>query len=389
MMTHSDIARDFSATCDDFVCVYDMKNEPTAAWMPGVRWAIGDDRNRLLRQAIRRHLDQLFDRYLAQAKEAADKETDTKKRIAIYKEYHADAMKLRGSNFLNGVLSEIFLPPMSAYWFDVDESILPLPNGLVADLHTGKLREMLREDCQSKRLRIMPENLPTPLFDKFLFDIMDGDAEMVAFLWRICATAITGHSFHDLIFFYGRGRNGKGALLRLLDYILNGEQGYAAAITPKHLEYGADDKRLNGRLCGMRLAYTGESISKLDWTRLKTLSGGDKLVGAKLYCDEASFTPSHTLILTTNDEPKLPPTDALKGRLKVVPFEVSFLGREDLTLETAMQREAPGILWKLIQLAPSVLEGGIQPTAKVTQASDVERHYIGLLGSADCSTSVA
>ncbi len=97
------------------------------------------------------------------------------------------------------------------------------------------------------------------------------------------------------------------------------------------MEYrrGADDrnKRLMGRLRGKRLAYTGETVSgHLDWTLLKMLSGGDTLAGAKLYRNTKAFAPTHTLILTTNDRPMLPPTAAFKERLRFVPFLADFTG---------------------------------------------------------------
>ena len=129
------------------------------------------------------------------------------------------------------------------------------------------------------------------------------------------------------------------------------------------------DKRLMGRLRGVRFCYTGETISgALDWTLLKTLTGGDKLSGARLYQNETGFTPSHTMVLLTNDRPKLPPTSAFQGRLVYVPFRVSFQGREDLQLEAKLRVEAPGILWKLIQAAPPVIARGLQPPLSVQEA---------------------
>ena len=277
--------------------------------------------------------------------------------------------------FFNGILTEVkpFLPPKSAYDFDAEEALLPLPDGKVADLRLGTIREMAREDCQTKRLRIMPVKMETPRWDLFKEEITCGDDELAEFLDRIAASALTGVAVQKLIFFYGSGRNGKGAWLRLLVHILG--ELFAVTIRPSEIENGknSEDKRLAGRLCGMRLAYTAETVGgDLDETLLKTLTGGDKLTGAKLYCDETSFTPSHTLVLATNEEPKLSNTAALQGRLVFVPFKASFLGREDLSLDAVLQREAPGILWKLIQLAPDVLRHGIRPPASVlSESADV------------------
>jgi putative DNA primase/helicase len=340
------------------VRIYDRDNA-TGVWMPGARWQIGDDGDALLRMAIRRYLDELYSRYPAPEPNKRD-----------------SRLELKNARFVSGVLSEVkpWLPPKSIADFDISSDILPLPNGLVADLRQGQLRAMRREDCQTKRLKIVPANIPTTRFDRFLQEITCGDPTLAAFIMRLLALAITGLSLHVLIFLYGKGRNGKGVLLRLLEKIL-GMETFAVVINPDEVEYhpGASDrkKRLMGKLRGMRLCYTGETVSgKLDWTLLKTLTGGDTLTGAKLYHDDAGFKPMHTLFLTTNDRPQLPPTAAFKGRLVFVPFNGDFSKSTDMTLEDELAREAPGILWKLIQAAPEIFEHGIQPPASVKDATD-------------------
>ncbi len=61
-MTHSDIARDFVRAHDDFVSIYDRANE-TGVWLPATHWKLEDSKDANLRRAIRRHLDDLFQRY--------------------------------------------------------------------------------------------------------------------------------------------------------------------------------------------------------------------------------------------------------------------------------------------------------------------------------------
>lgn len=381
LMTHSDIARDFVRTHDDFVSVYDRENE-TAVWMPGVRWRLGDPKDSALRSAIRQHLDMLFERYPT----PEDGKRDCR-------------LALKQAPFTNGVLSEArpLLPPKSEADFDANPDILPLPYGKVADLRTGIIRSMRREDCQTKRLNIFPVETPTPLWDGFLREVM-GDAEMAAYIERLMSLSVTGRSPHLMLFFYGGGRNGKGAILRFLEKILRGDVFVANLKKDDLDEKRGDDhiKRLNAKLRGKRLAFNGEAATgKLDVALLKSLTGGDTLSGARLYKDEASFRPTHTLFVLTNERPMLESTTAIKGRLRFIPFNVSFAGREDPTLEDRLEADLPGVLARLIKLAPDVIEHGDQPPASVLEATndlldenDVSRPFIEecLIADADAVT---
>jgi P4 family phage/plasmid primase-like protien len=370
-MTHSDIARAFVESHDDFVRIYDMENA-TGVWIPGKRWALSDPGDALLRLSIRRYLDELHERY--SAPEAGQKDT---------------RRALKQAAFVSGVLSEVkpWLPPKASRDFDADSNILPLPDGKIAEMHAGVIRAMQREDCQTKRIPVIPADIPTPRWDRFKREITCGDDELAAYIVRLMTLSLTGHALHLLVIFYGKGRNGKGVLVRLTEKLL-GRELFAVALRPEDVEYhrGAEDrnKRLMGRLRGKRLAYTGETVSgNLDWTLLKILTGGDTLAGAALYENSEGFQPSHTLILTTNDRPKLPPTVAIQERLRFVPFNGDFSGSKDLTLETDLAREMPGILWQLIQAAPAVIANGDNPPTSVLEATadlmdenDVARPFI-------------
>lgn len=385
-MTHSKIARAFVESHDGFVRIYDLKNV-TGVWIPGKRWALDDPGDALLRVAIRRYLDELHDRY--SAPEPGQKDS---------------RRALQQASFVSGVLSEVkpWLPPKLSRDFDALPTILPLQDGKVADLRTGVIREMRREDCQTKRIPIVPVDSPTPRWDRFRREITCGDDDLSAYLVRLLTLCISGKALHLLIFFYGRGRNGKGVLLRLLEKIL-GRELFAVSLRPEDIEYhrGADDrnKRLMGRLRGKRLAYTGETVSgHLDWTLLKILTGGDTLAGAHLYENTEGFAPSHTLILTTNDRPKLPPTVAFTERLRFVQFNGDFSKSKDFTLEDDLAREMPGILWQLIKAAPDVFSNGDQPpravleaTADLMDENDVARPFIEscLVDDPDAVTTLA
>ena len=115
----------------------------------------------------------------------------------------------------------------------------------------------IREGCQTQRIPVMPVDMPTPRWDRFLREITCGDDDLAAYIQRLLTLSITGLAVHLLIFFYGRGRNGKGVLLRLLEKMI-GREIFAVSLRPEDVEYhrGSEDrnKRLMGRLRGKRLA---------------------------------------------------------------------------------------------------------------------------------------
>lgn len=359
-MTHADIARDFIAENEDFCTVYNAPHSPIAAWV-GTRWDIGDDGGRLLRKAVRTHLDALYHRY---------PEPEEGKR-----DYR---LILLSAPFATNVLAEVrpLLPPVRHEEFDSDVYGLGLPGARVVDLRTGKVRPMEREDCITKRLYVAPEDVATPRWDRFLEEITLGDGELAAYLVRLCALCISGMPFHGLFFLWGRGRNGKGVLLRLMMHIL-GSGVFAVALRPSEVtantrEDSDSAKRTFAKFEGMRLATVQETVgSRLNLPMLKILSGGDTLSGAKMRQDDVQFAPTHKLLLPTNDKPDLPADPAFRGRVHFIPFLANYsdVTKQDPRLESDLRVEAAGVLHKLITVCPDVIHNGLRAPRSVRDAT--------------------
>ena len=98
---------------------------------------------------------------------------------------------------------------------------------------------------------------------------------------------------------------------------------------------------------GQRFVVAQESKegAALAESLIKWLTGGDKIRARRLYENSCEFDPTFKLWLATNHKPVVRGTDsAIWSRIKLVPFEVSFAGREDKSLKTALMTELPGIL---------------------------------------------
>jgi putative DNA primase/helicase len=93
-----------------------------------------------------------------------------------------------------------------------------------------------------------------------------------------------------------------------------------------------------------------------DASKVKLLTGGDKLTARFMRQDYFDFSPSHTLVMLSNYKPEADATDAaLWRRVQLVPFDV-VIPEEKIDRELAekiKRDEAPGVLrW--------IVEGALQ-----------------------------
>lgn len=114
--------------------------------------------------------------------------------------------------------------------WDTDKMLLNTPDGVV-DLRTGKLGESKPDYYMTKVTAVSPGG-KCPLFMKFLNRIMEGDAEMIAYLQRVFGYCLTGETKEHAMFDgYGPGGNGKGRLLFAISGIMGSYHKAAAAET--------------------------------------------------------------------------------------------------------------------------------------------------------------
>jgi putative DNA primase/helicase len=174
----------------------------------------------------------------------------------------------------------------------------------------------------------------------------------------------------------GSGRNGKGALERVIESILGDFAVHLRWSEIAEQPMGAENtlKRTAFKLMGARVAFVEESGEesgrrKIETSSVKYFTGGDVLVGAAMRQNEVHRKPSHKLVTITNHLPIITPDPAMLGRVQVVPFRASFLGREDPNVEPEMRKETPGILHHWMIAAREFLEIGLKPPKCVLDAT--------------------
>ena len=189
-----------------------------------------------------------------------------------------------------------------------------------------------------------------------------------------------------MFFLWGTGRNGKGTLIKTLATAL-GDYAYTADFStfiPRHGNNGPRDDIAN--MMGKRFVSAQESRegAPLAESLLKWMTGGDRVRARRLYENSYEFDPTYKIWLATNHKPVVIGTDpALWSRIKLIPLEVSFEGREDKTLKQTLLGELPGILawavkgcveWQRNGL--DIPESVVRATQEYRQESDQVARFI-------------
>jgi putative DNA primase/helicase len=107
-------------------------------------------------------------------------------------------------------------------------------------------------------------------------------------------------------------------------------------------------------------------------SRIKFLTGGDKIAARFMRCDFFEFTPEFKLVISGNHKPSLCSVDeAIRRRLHLVPFTVTIPRAErDPTLVEKLRAEFPGILAWAIQGCLAWQAEGLNPPEIVRDATE-------------------
>lgn len=258
----------------------------------------------------------------------------------------------------------------------------------VIDLATGKL-EAGNPDDHLKTIAPVDYygiDTPAPIFERTISEIFNDVSELVYFIQVLFGYGITGFTnWHIYPIFHGpHGRNGKGTLLEMIKIVL-GDLAYKARSetllesrhTPQRGSADADTLAFKGK----RIIWASETSEgrRLNASRIKELCGGDTLNARAVYGrDPQEFSPTHLLILLTNERPQATANDAaLWERILLIPFDVRFVDdpkgqnerKADHDLLDKLKQEAPGILSWLVRGCLAWQREGLNPPDCVKAAT--------------------
>ncbi|SDB47216.1 phage/plasmid primase, P4 family, C-terminal domain-containing protein [Bauldia litoralis] len=256
--------------------------------------------------------------------------------------------------------------------WDRDPWLLNTPNGSV-DLRTGLASTPNPADEVTKITRAASRG-DCPAWRIFLDKVTGENVELQTYLQRVAGYCLTGlTSEHALFFLYGTGANGKSVFTSTLDVIFG---DYAEVAPIEMLMSSSGDRHPTelAKLRGARFVTAVETERDRAWaeSKLKVLTGGDRITARFMGRDFFDFTPQFKIVAAGNHKPVIKTVDeAMRRRLHLIPFTVTIPPAErDPDLSAKLLREADGILAWAVEGCLAWQRDGLCPPEIVRRATD-------------------
>ena len=216
--------------------------------------------------------------------------------------------------------------------------LLPLKNCNI-NLRTGQKLERVKENKFTYALDfnsdLIPNNINSDEYkrvDKFFLDICSGNENKKIYLQKILGCCITGEVALARCFFifYGNGKNGKSAVIELLQEIMGCHfiQTVESSIIVKRATKGAGaaSPEMVSLDYGSRLCVLSETEqgAKLNEELIKNITGGDNISYRALYGVNKQIKSEAKLLMLTNNKPQFKLSESMIDRLRFINFKSRF-----------------------------------------------------------------
>jgi putative DNA primase/helicase len=257
----------------------------------------------------------------------------------------------------------------------LDNPSVELPDLLICrngafDLASGERHEPTPRLFAMIRLPVdYTPSAPSPVaWLTFLASLWPDDPASIATLQELFGLMLTPITkFQKIFLLVGPKRSGKGTILRTLRKLLGNDNVAGPALSTLANQYGMQcligklaaligDARINARSSEMSIVVE----------RLLSISGEDSPNVERKYLPDWTGRLPARIVMSSNELPHLDdPSGAMASRFVILVLRESFIGREDLDLESKLAPEMPGILNWAIEGRRRLLERGrfVQPTS--------------------------
>ncbi len=235
--------------------------------------------------------------------------------------------------------------------FDRHPDELNLVNGTL-DLRTGNLQEHRREDLITMVAPVsFDANAQCPTWRAFLDRVLLGDGELIRFAQKAVGYSLSGSTDEECLFIlHGTGANGKSTFIETIAALLG---DYALQTPTETLMARRPDAPTNdlARLRSARFVSAAETEENrgLAESKVKAMTGGDRVTARFLHREFFEFTPEFKVWVSCNHRPSVRGTDdAIWRRIRLIPFQAQIPpGEQDPTLKGPsgkLRAEHSGIL---------------------------------------------
>ncbi|MCI4674785.1 phage/plasmid primase, P4 family [Candidatus Mycolicibacterium alkanivorans] len=257
-------------------------------------------------------------------------------------------------------------------------------NGML-NWRTGELSEHHPDHLSTVQLPTAYDpDAECPRFDTFLSEVLPPDC--INLMWEIIGyTTYSGNPLHAAILLFGKGRNGKGTLIRVLEKLLGRHNCSSVG-----LHELTDNRFRAASLYGKLANLAGDLDSKwiANTAMFKSITGGDLIQAEHKFGAPFDFTPWALPFYSANKA--FGSADSSEGwvaRWTVVPFPNDFSDSKNIKLDADLQTpsELRGVLRRGLQSLPGLLGRArfLEPDsvhdakADFIAASDAVRSWIG------------
>lgn len=261
-------------------------------------------------------------------------------------------------------------------WPGVDVSHLIVCQNGILDVHSNKCDAHNPDFFTTSILPYSYDPFArAPAFEQFLNTTLEGDQERIALLQEwLGYMLVNSYDYQKAMLLIGAPRSGKGTIGRIIQALV-GDEAYAG-IT---LEGLASDAVLETVL-DKSVLFIGDahSVSGPDRNRIldrfKSITGADAIPVNRKYKGAWNGRLPGRMTLAANNIPAFADdSGAMANRLLILPFNISFLGREDITLEARLMKELPGICnWAIEGLQRLRTNGRFtEPSASIVERQEI------------------